>query len=315
MFFRKVAKRTAFMGWLIAALSLTSVPQAQAAQTIFYSAFGSSGCANEYGSNYLNAQRVRATSTVTINTIRVLTGTRSTSNFSTSTFLLMSNNASGGTLSNGAPSTVLATFSPDAISGSGANTSATFTGSYTVSAGTIFWIVPGQKASLFPYCYWYSYDTGVFTQNGVSMDTSTTNLTTSWHRASVNGGTNPIGATWAVGGNDGLAWQFSLENNTSTPVTATVGTQSGSLRADYRTVTPLTVNVDTQSRVTFYANGRVVPGCRNILSSGGTATCNWRPSVHGSFRIYAAANPVSSSYVASNTSVITVGVAARTNKR
>jgi hypothetical protein len=43
MFFRKVAKRTAFMGWLIAALSMTSVPQAQAAQTILYSAHGSTG--------------------------------------------------------------------------------------------------------------------------------------------------------------------------------------------------------------------------------------------------------------------------------
>lgn len=315
MFLRKIAKRTALMGWLIAALSVTSVPQANAAQTTFYSAFGSSGCVNEYGSSYLNAQRMRATQTITINTIRVLVGTRSTSSFSTSTFYLMANNPTGGSLSNGSPSSVLATFTADAISGSGANTAATFTGSYTISSGTIFWIVPGQRASVFPYCFWYSYDTGLMNQNGVSLDTSTTGLTTSWHRAYINGGTNPVGATWTVGGNDGLSWQFALEYNLSEPVVATLGTQSGSLTANYRTVTPLTVNVDTQSKVTFYANGKVIAGCRNKLSSSGTATCNWKPSVHGSYRIYATATPVSSSYVAATTSTISVGVAARTNKR
>lgn len=315
MLIRKIAQRTAFMGWLIAALSITSVPQANAAQTTFYSAFGSSGCVNEYGSTYLNAQRMRATQTLTINTIRVLVGTRSTSSFSSSVFYLMANNSSGGTLSNGAPSTVLATFTADAISGTGSNTAATFIGSYTVTAGTIFWVVPGQRASVFPYCFWYSYDTGLMLQNGVSLDTSTTGVNTSWHRASVNGGTNPVGATRNVGGNDGLSWQFALENNTSTPVVATLGTQSGSLKTDFRTVTPLTVSVDTQSKVTYYANGKVIAGCRNVLSSAGTATCNWKPSVHGSYRIYAYANPISSSYTPTTTSVINIGVGSRTNTR
>jgi hypothetical protein len=316
MFFRKLAMRTGLMGWLIAAFAITSVPQASAAQTVFFSAFGSNGCVNEYGSTYLNAQRVKANQTVTINTIRVLTGTRSTASFSSSNFYLMSNNPSGGTpTAVGAPSTVLATFTADALSGTGANTSATFTGIYTVSAGTIFWIVPGQRASVFPYCYWSSYDTSVFLNGAISIDTSTTNLTTSWHRAFVNGGTNPIGATWSVGGNDGLAWQFSLENNTATPVAATLGTQSGSLKTTFRTVTPLSVSVDTPSKVTYYANGKVISGCRNVLSSAGTATCNWSPSVHGSYRIYAYANPVSTSYVASTTSTINIGVEVRTNKR
>lgn len=315
MLFRKVAKSSALLGWLVAALSITSVPQASAAQTVFYSAFGSSGCLNEYGSSYLNGQRMRATQTVSINTIRVLVGTRSTSSFSTSIFYLMANNPSGGTLNNGSPSTVLETFRADAISGVGANTVATFTGSYTVSAGTIFWIVPGQRASIFPYCFWYSYDTGLMNQNGVSLDTSTTGVNTSWHRAVVNGGINPVGASWTVGGNDGLSWQFSLENNTATPVVATMGTQGGLVRADYRTVTPLTATVDTTSRVTFYANGRIIPGCRNLLSSAGSATCNWKPSVRGSFRVYANANPVSNSYIASSTTVINVGVVPRTNKR
>ena len=146
------------------------------------------------------------------------------------------------------------------------------------------------------------------------VDTSTSGSNTAWLRVSSTN-TSPSGTGWTSFPATGTAFQFSLEDNVVTPVTATLGTQSGTLRTDFRTVTPLTVNVDTNSRVTFYANGRVIAGCRNILSSSGTATCNWKPSVRGSHRIYAAANPISNSYIAANTPTISVGVVARTNKR
>jgi hypothetical protein len=252
---------------------------------------------------------------VTINTIKVLIGSGSQTNFGTSRYYVMANNPTGGSSSNGAPSTVLATFTPDSISGSGLTTVAKYVGTYSVTAGTKYWIASAQNPAVFPMCYRSSTPIESIVMNAFTVDTSTPGFSSGWLRATVSGGTNPVGANWTVSAPDSTSFQFSLESNISTPVAATLGTQSGSLRADYRTVTPLTVSVDTQSRVTFYANGRVVPGCRNILSSGGTATCNWKPSIHGSFRIYAAANPVSSSYVASNTSTITVGVAARTNKR
>ena len=315
MFFRKVAKRTAFMGWLIAALSMTSVPQAQAAQTILYSAHGSTGCGTSSNSASIPAQKLIALSSGSINTINVLIGNGDQTSFSSSRYVILSDNPSTGSPVPGSPSTVLATFTPDSISGSGANTVAKYVGTYSFTSGTSYWLAPFQRTSIFPQCFWYANDNSLLTMNSFRVDTSTSSSNTAWRRAYSTSSTSPTGASWFTPMHDGLVWQFSLENNTSTPVTATVGTQSGSLRADYRTVTPLTVNVDAQSRVTFYANGRVVPGCRNILSSGGTATCNWKPSVHGSFKIYAAANPVSSSYVASNTSTITVGVAARTNKR
>lgn len=315
MFFRKVAKRAAFIGWLIAALSLTSVPQAQAAQTVYYDSIGPSGCISAWSAAAIHATKLIAINSVTVNTINVLIGNGSQTNFSTSRYYIMSNNPSGGSpVNSGSPSTLLATFTPDTISGSGVNTIAKYVGSYTTIAGTTYWITPAQTAASFPMCYKATTAITDLVMNSFKVDTATQGSNAGWNRAYSSQST-PIGASWTVYSPDALSWQFTLENNTSTPVTATVGTQSGSLRADYRTVTPLTVNVDTQSRVTFYANGRVVPGCRNILSSGGTATCNWRPSVHGSFRIYAAANPVSSSYVASNTSTINIGVAARTNKR
>ncbi len=313
MFVRKVAKRTAFMGWLIAVLSITSVPQASAAATIHYDSTNGGVCSTLLTSASLYANKLVATSSVTINTINVLIGAGSQTNFSSSRYYVMADHPTGGSSGNGAPSTVLATFTPDSISGSSTTTVAKYVGTYSVTAGTKYWVVAAQNAGAFPMCYRSTTPINSLNLSAFTGDTLTGY--SGWLRASLSNGTNPVGANWTVNLPDALTFQYSLENNISTPVTAIVGTQSGSLIANYRTVTPLTVSVDTQSRVTFYANGRVVPGCRNILSSGGTATCNWKPSVHGSFKIYAAANPVSSSYVAANTSTITVGVAARTNRR
>lgn len=316
MFLRKVAQRTAFIGWLIAAFALTSVPQASAIQTIFFDGSGGGGCSALLSGNSIYANKLIATNSNTVNTIRVWIGSGSQSNFSTSRYYIMANNPTGGSpQATGAPSTVLATFTPDSISGSGTSTIAKYVGTYNVVAGTTYWIAAAQSASSFPMCYRSTSNTSSLVMNGFVVDTSTAGNNNAWSRAYVTGGSNPVGASWSVGLPDALVWQFTVESNTSEPVVATLGTQSGSLKADYRTVTPLTVTVDTQSKVTFFANGKVIAGCRNVMSSSGTATCNWKPSVHGSFKITATANPVSSSYIAANTSAITIGVAARTNKR
>lgn len=310
MFIRKLAERTGLMGLLIAAFAVTSVPNAHAAADVYFDSIGS-GCVNTWTSANLEAMKVVAKQAVTINTIRIAIGTGSTTNFASSRYYIYSNGAGGSV---GAPGSSLATFTPDSISGSGANTVATYTGSFTSVAGTSYWVTPGQRGNVFPYCYWYSNDVTVFTMTSFNFDTSTSGSNGTWIR-NTSPASSPSGASWQNYSATGLGLQFLLGYFTVQPVVATIGTQSGSLKADYRTVTPLTVNVDTNSKVTFFANGKVIAGCRNLLSSSGTATCNWKPSVHGSYRIYATANPVSNSYTPSTTSVINVGVAARTNKR
>lgn len=295
-------------------MAIASIPQAEAAQTIFYDSIGA-GCGTSLASNSIYANKVVTLRTVTVNTINVAIGSGNQTNFSTSRYYIMANNPTGGSASNGAPSTVLATFTPDSISGTGSATKAKYVGSYSMTAGTKYWIAAAQSASNFPQCFWNPTSNSQLTMNDFTVDTSTSGNNTAWLRAYVTGGSNPIGANWYVATPDATTFQFTLENNTSSPVVATVGTQSGSRTASYRTVTPLTVSVDTASKVTFYANGKVISGCRNLLSSAGTATCNWKPSVHGSYRIHATANPVSTSYVASTTTSINIGVAARSNQR
>ena len=310
MFIRKLAERTGLMSLLIAAFAVTSVPNAHAAADVYFDSIGS-GCVNAWAPNQLDALKVVASRNVTVNTLKVAVGTGSTTNFASSRFYIYSNSATGAV---GTPNASLAMFSPDSISGSGSSTVANYTGSFTSVAGTSYWIVSGQKGNIFPYCYWYSNDASVFSMSAFNVDTSTNSSNTSWARNS-SSSSSPASAVWQNFAATGLAVQFTLGYFTVQPVVATIGTQSGSLKADYRTVTPLTVSVDTSSKVTFYANGKVIAGCRNLLSSSGAATCNWKPSVHGSYRIYATANPVSNSYTPSTTSVINVGVAARTNKR
>jgi hypothetical protein len=315
MFIRRVARKSTVIGWFIAAFLSTTNPSAHAAQTIHYDSTGPSGCVSAWSAAAIHATKLIAINSVTVNTINVLIGNGTQTNFSTSRYYIMSNNPTGGSpVSSGSPSTLLATFTPDTISGSGVNTIAKYVGTFTTTAGTTYWITPAQTAASFPMCYKSTTAITELVMNSFKVDTATQGSNAGWNRAYSSQST-PIGASWTVYSPDALSWQFSLESNTSEPVVATIGTQSGASKADYRTVTPLTVNVNTQSKVTFYANGKIIAGCRNILSSAGTATCNWRPSVHGSFRIHASANPISNSYVASTTSTISVGVAPRTNKR
>lgn len=41
----------------------------------------------------------------------------------------------------------------------------------------------------------------------------------------------------------------------------------------------LTTNVDQAGKVTFYADGKRIPNCISISTSGGNVTCNWKPIV------------------------------------
>lgn len=308
MFFRKVSQSISIIGILSGIFLVSAATPSNAAGTTVFSALGS-GCVSSYSVGWIQANRYYATRDLNISAINFLIGNQSTANFSSSYLYIFSDNPS--TI---LPGTILETFTPSSLKGSGSSQVGTFVGSYRLSQGTKFWIVPSVQASILPWCNWTGITTSNMTLNGISPDTSTTLSNSTFRRVNSPLASPPLNGGWNSTFDGNLIWQLSVEES-SPSVAATLGTQSGSLRADFRTLTPLTVTVDTQSRVTFFANGRVIPGCRNILSSGGTAICNWRPSVHGSFRINASVNPVSTSYVATNTSTISVGVAARTNRR
>ena len=314
MFLRRLARSTSVIGWLVAAFLVTSNPDALAAQTIYYSALGTQGCATNYNSTYLQAQKIIATQSVTANTLRVLVGNQITTNFASSRYYIMGHNAVPSPA--GAPSTtVVATFTPDAINGSGLNTIATYVGTFTSVAGTTYWIVTGQTANLSPLCYSTSVTATDLNLSAFKVDTSTSGSNTYWIRANSASGTTPTNATWSTYGATQLAWLVSLENNTTEAVAVTVNSQSGLSTAEFRRTSNLQATVNTDSKVTFYANDKVIAGCRNLLSTSGSATCAWKPSLHGSYRVFVRAVPVSTSYTTGTSSYLNIGVGARTNKR
>ena len=78
------------------------------------------------------------------------------------------------------------------------------------------------------------------------------------------------------------------------PAPSTAITLSVSNTPSYRTATAITATVNTQGKVTFFTNGKRIPGCISKLTSGTspiTATCNWRPAQRGSARVHAVFTP------------------------
>lgn len=65
--------------------------------------------------------------------------------------------------------------------------------------------------------------------------------------------------------------------------------------AAYRTQVSITATLGTvgaDGKVTFYANGKKIPGCIKVNSTSLVATCNWKPGFRGSVTITASINPL-----------------------
>ena len=49
----------------------------------------------------------------------------------------------------------------------------------------------------------------------------------------------------------------------------------------YRALNTITATVPLNSKVTFYANSKVIPGCKKVSPVSTTAICRWKPSTRG----------------------------------
>jgi hypothetical protein len=82
--------------------------------------------------------------------------------------------------------------------------------------------------------------------------------------------------------------------------------------ATYRTAIVITAEVNVASKVTFRANGFVIPSCKNksAVGSGSSfiATCSWKPSRRGSLTITASAVPNSVGIGSSSATPVSVWV-------
>ena len=53
----------------------------------------------------------------------------------------------------------------------------------------------------------------------------------------------------------------------------------------FRALNTITATVPLNSKVTFYENKKIIPGCKNVASVSTTALCRWRPSSHGDIAV------------------------------
>jgi hypothetical protein len=53
----------------------------------------------------------------------------------------------------------------------------------------------------------------------------------------------------------------------------------------YRALNTITATVPLNSKVNFYENKKIIPGCKNVSSVSTTALCRWKPSTHGQINV------------------------------
>lgn len=62
------------------------------------------------------------------------------------------------------------------------------------------------------------------------------------------------------------------------PTTHSISLTSGLTSAVYRTASTLRSTVDVDGKITFFFNGKRIPGCVNVQTVSLIANCNWKPS-------------------------------------
>ena len=83
----------------------------------------------------------------------------------------------------------------------------------------------------------------------------------------------------------------------------------------YRTLTVLTATTNIPGKVTFYANGKKIPGCASVPAPSLSATCNWKPSLHGSITISTLVTPTDTNYLpATNVAALQIATARNGNR-
>ena len=83
----------------------------------------------------------------------------------------------------------------------------------------------------------------------------------------------------------------------------------------YRTTSSITATTSVASKVTFYANGKRIPGCIQKSTVSLVATCDWKPSVHAQVSLSVQVFPVDTTYASSQAVTTSLIPSARSTKR
>jgi hypothetical protein len=110
-------------------------------------------------------------------------------------------------------------------------------------------------------------------------------------------------------------FQVFIGNSAPTPSSISISLPANNT---FRTTSTVTANLGvagSDGKVTFFQNGKRIPGCINRVSTNLVATCNWIPATRGFVRIHAVLTPTSSGYLSSTSSTVVAKVDNRSIRR
>jgi hypothetical protein len=113
-------------------------------------------------------------------------------------------------------------------------------------------------------------------------------------------------------------WQIASTYDPSSPQPATLQTpafSNSALSAMKGVTTSIRVVASTAGKVTFWANGKRIGGCINLATVTLVATCNWKPAVQGSVKIFATITPTLESFLPGSSPLLWTSVVRRTTTR
>ena len=100
---------------------------------------------------------------------------------------------------------------------------------------------------------------------------------------------------------------------------AQVGAPSLSASAVKGISVTITVTTNIEGKFTFYANDKKIAGCINKSTTGSSpnfsSTCNWKPAVRATVRLYATFKPTRGAYTNANSALISVLPETRSGSR
>lgn len=119
--------------------------------------------------------------------------------------------------------------------------------------------------------------------------------------------TNDAGSVQAVSAATGSA--------VSGTTTTTLSITGSPTTTNFRNVRPLVVGVSVNGKITLKANGIIISGCKNKLTTGLSFTCNWKPATRGYVNLVATYSPTVAGYQASTSSTYRIFVSNRSGTR
>ena len=150
------------------------------------------------------------------------------------------------------------------------------------------------------------------TDSSISWDaTYSTPITGSWSHLAVQGEYNGL--------IDEIRGALSYNAVAGLASAAIMGTPSSSGELVKGISSTISVSVDSPGFVRFFMDGKRIPGCLKISTSGTspnfTATCTWKPSMRGSRKFTASFTPSDANSLAANSTATTYFISSRTNRR